>query len=122
MQHTKLNLPPGDVLVHCGDFTNHGSLQEVQEFAQWISSLPYRYKVIVPGNHDLCLDTEYYNDFWSDWALAKDDPVKAHGALTSLPNTHLLIDKGIIDHTATLYSPLLVYLSLSCPQAWISKG
>ena len=31
-------VPDGDVLVHCGDFTNSGSRQEVQAFVDWFSS------------------------------------------------------------------------------------
>jgi predicted phosphodiesterase len=53
MQHNKLNLPDGDVLIHCGDFTNHGSLQEVREFAAWLTTLSFKYIIIVPGNHGM---------------------------------------------------------------------
>lgn len=51
MQHEKLIMPPGDVLIHCGDFTNHGSLAEVREFAAWLATLPYEHIIVVPGNH-----------------------------------------------------------------------
>ena len=51
MQHEKLSMPDGDVLIHSGDFTNHGSLSEVREFAAWLTTLSYKYIIIVPGNH-----------------------------------------------------------------------
>lgn len=51
MRHEKLKMPDGDVLIHCGDFTNHGSLSEVREFAAWLTTLPYKHIIIVPGNH-----------------------------------------------------------------------
>jgi 3',5'-cyclic AMP phosphodiesterase CpdA len=51
MRHEKLKMPEGDVLIHCGDFTNHGSLSEVREFAAWLSTLPYKHIIVVPGNH-----------------------------------------------------------------------
>lgn len=49
------NLPYADVLVHCGDFTDMGTEQEVLEFLNWLIDLPYAHKVFVTGNHDFCL-------------------------------------------------------------------
>lgn len=49
------NLPTADVLVHCGDFTDMGTEQEVLDFLNWLIELPYKHKVFVTGNHDLCL-------------------------------------------------------------------
>ncbi len=45
-------LPPGDVLVHAGDLTKHGSLEEVAAAHAWLASLPYPHKVVIAGNHD----------------------------------------------------------------------
>ena len=45
-------VPPGDVLVHAGDFTMGGSLREIERFAAWIGALPHRYKIVIAGNHD----------------------------------------------------------------------
>ena len=44
-----------DVIVHCGDFTEYGSEKEVLDFLNWYIELPYRHKIFVTGNHDLCL-------------------------------------------------------------------
>jgi hypothetical protein len=43
----------------------------------------------------MILDTEYYNDYWSDWSVHKEDSTKALKMLTSLANTTVLIDEGI---------------------------
>lgn len=43
----------------------------------------------------MILDTEYYNDYWSDWSVHKEDSEKALKMLTSLPNTRVLIDEGM---------------------------
>lgn len=51
-------LPAGDVLLHAGDFTCFGSESEVLEFARWFARQPQRHKVVIAGNHDVCLDTE----------------------------------------------------------------
>ncbi|CAE7469153.1 Mpped1 [Symbiodinium natans] len=61
-QHRELSsrLPPGDVLLHAGDFSNEGGLEEVLDFAAWIRSLPYTHKLLIAGNHDLPLDKSYH--------------------------------------------------------------
>ncbi|CAK75179.1 unnamed protein product (macronuclear) [Paramecium tetraurelia] len=53
-------LPPGDVLIHCGDFTKKGSKEEILAFIQWLIKQPFKYKIVIAGNHDLSLDKESY--------------------------------------------------------------
>jgi len=51
-------LPPlaaADVVVHSGDFTFGGSEQETLDFFDWFCDLPHPHKVVVAGNHDLCM-------------------------------------------------------------------
>lgn len=45
-------VPDGDILIHAGDATRLGSLQEVAIFAQWWGFLPHKHKIFIPGNHD----------------------------------------------------------------------
>ena len=45
-------LPDGDVLVHAGDVSRHGSLAEVRAFLDWFSRQSHRHKLFVAGNHD----------------------------------------------------------------------
>lgn len=63
-QHLRLTeLPAADVIVHCGDFTEYGTEEEVLDFLNWFAKLPYCYKLFVTGNHDLCLwDAEAIED------------------------------------------------------------
>ena len=49
------NLPEADVIVHSGDISKEGTEEEVLDFITWFEELPYRHKVFVAGNHDLCL-------------------------------------------------------------------
>ena len=54
--HNQLtNLTAADVIVHSGDFTLGGSEKEAIEFMQWFCDLPYKHKVFVAGNHDMCM-------------------------------------------------------------------
>lgn len=51
-QHRKLNLPPGDVLLHAGDVSRRGEESEIQDFLDWFSSLDFEHKIFIAGNHD----------------------------------------------------------------------
>ena len=54
--HRQLHdLPEADVIVHSGDISNNGEEGEVLDFLNWYMELPYRHKVFVIGNHDICL-------------------------------------------------------------------
>lgn len=45
-------VPDGDLLIHAGDATIQGSIEEVSSFAYWFNALPHRHKIFVAGNHD----------------------------------------------------------------------
>ena len=53
--HADVVVPEVDVLVVAGDFTGWGRRTEIQEFNTWLAKQPARYKVVVAGNHDICL-------------------------------------------------------------------
>ncbi len=54
--HLLTNLPAADVIVHCGDFTDNGTEEEVLDFLNWFITLSsYKHKIFVTGNHDTCL-------------------------------------------------------------------
>lgn len=63
LHHQLTHLPVADVIVHCGDFTEYGTEKEVLDFLNWFIELPYREKLFVTGNHDICLwDAESIED------------------------------------------------------------
>lgn len=51
-QHELLELPPADVIIHSGDFSATGSHKDHYNFSKWFGSLPYKHKLVTPGNHD----------------------------------------------------------------------
>lgn len=53
-------IPEGDILVHAGDATRHGNVEELIEFLQWFGQQPHPYKIYVPGNHDRAIDSQFY--------------------------------------------------------------
>lgn len=54
--HFPKNVPDGDVIVHAGDATFKGRLEEVASFNNWYSSLPHQHKIFVAGNHELSFE------------------------------------------------------------------
>lgn len=48
----KGRIPDGDILIHAGDSTNRGNKWEVEKFCKEYGSLPHKYKIYTPGNHD----------------------------------------------------------------------
>ncbi|MCC7510304.1 MAG: metallophosphatase domain-containing protein [Planctomycetes bacterium] len=80
-RHDHLLLPPGDVLVHAGDFCGVGDADDIREFARWFHRQPFAHRVVVAGNHDL---------------LFESDPVTALQLLRSgCPGVHYLHDSGV---------------------------
>lgn len=55
-QHWQIDVPPGDILIHAGDFcSGRGSLAQVADFNRWLGTLPHTHKVVIAGNHDFPL-------------------------------------------------------------------
>lgn len=54
--HDQLAIPDGDVFVHAGDMLQYGSLDELGRAIAFFAALPHRTKVIVAGNHEVCLE------------------------------------------------------------------
>ncbi|GBE81815.1 Metallo-dependent phosphatase [Sparassis latifolia] len=58
--HSKIfPVPPGDVLLHAGDLSSRGTLRHLRHAVEWLQSLPHPIKIMVAGNHDLCLDEHW---------------------------------------------------------------
>ena len=54
--HDDVEVPDGDVLLHAGDFTRRGALEDVAAFDAWLAHLPHPHKIVVAGNHDFCFE------------------------------------------------------------------
>mgnify|MGYP000106728788 CR=1 FL=1 len=99
-QHARLTeLPEADVVVHCGDFTENGTEEEVLDFLNWFAGLPYPHKLFVTGNHDLCLwDAEGIEDLPDGMHFLQDhgcviDGVRFFGLAYNHPES--LIPDGV---------------------------
>lgn len=54
-------LPPADIFLCAGDISMLGGYDEVLSFKNWLITLPYEYRVVVAGNHDLTFDLDNYD-------------------------------------------------------------
>ncbi len=52
-------LKGGDFLIHTGDWTNNGSLTQMESFLSWFSNqTQYKHRIFIAGNHELKLEEE----------------------------------------------------------------
>ncbi|KAL0947319.1 hypothetical protein HGRIS_013438 [Hohenbuehelia grisea] len=56
-------VPPGDVLLHAGDLSSWGLVSQLKQTIDWLKRLDHPIKVIIAGNHDLCLDAEVVEEY-----------------------------------------------------------
>lgn len=67
-------VPDGDVIIHAGDVSMSGEIQEIVPFFRWFGHLPHKHKILIGGNHDRALESipvlfdmrgiHYLNDNW----------------------------------------------------------
>lgn len=51
-RHREVVLPPGDVLIHAGDFTKFGKREDAEDFNDWLAEQAFTTKIVVNGNHE----------------------------------------------------------------------
>ena len=49
---SKIVIPDGDLLIHCGDVTMRGDYGHLEQFNRELGALPHKHKLFVAGNHD----------------------------------------------------------------------
>jgi predicted phosphodiesterase len=73
--HKSVVLPPGDILIHAGDFTFRGYEQEVRAFGNWLRMQDqFQHKVVIAGNHDRSFEDDPENA--RKWLLGDDPDTK----------------------------------------------
>ena len=86
--HRALNIPACDILIHCGDATNFGAVEEVAAFAGWCNDLKstslVKHIVFCPGNHDLGL-----------YEASATDKATHRQTLKKISKVHYLVDSAV---------------------------
>ncbi len=52
--HRKIQIPDGDILIHAGDMLLFGKDKILDDFDDFLGTLPHRHKIVIAGNHDYC--------------------------------------------------------------------
>jgi hypothetical protein len=108
-------LPIGEILIIAGDFTQSGQLEEYQHFNSFLRALVqrdiYRHIVLIAGNHERTLDSEYYRAEGWRYDRNPQDPLACRDALfAELPsNIHYLLDSSVTIAGLVIYgSPWVI--------------
>ena len=107
------NLPDGDVLLHCGDFTMLSTEDEIRKFSEFLGKAAVKYKhvVVIPGNHELSFDEATWNQGGLMMSLIhiyfQHSPFKQRlnpsESKELLKNCTLLIDKSVVIMGVKIY-------------------
>ena len=65
--HQQMDIPNGDVFIHCGDIllsdsqkyqinNKQPSIKKLHQFKAWLDKLPHSKKIIIAGNHDYSIE------------------------------------------------------------------
>jgi predicted phosphodiesterase len=92
-KHRDVHLPPGDILIHGGDFTKSGEPGTILDLSKYFQESGFEEVIVIPGNHDMTLHPEFYEEKWQrfhdkkfDCDLAQDS-VKRCTYLVDSPHT-----------------------------------
>jgi hypothetical protein len=66
-------LPKADILLHSGDLTMLGRMNEYRNTLEMLKSMDAELKLVIAGNHDLSLHKEYYLEAKTAAGLQGDD-------------------------------------------------
>lgn len=63
---------PDSILIHAGDCCLDGNRYEAIDFLNWFGDLPFKTKILVPGNHDCAFEHSFFRiDYLELEELAK---------------------------------------------------
>eukprot|EP00746_Dinoflagellata_sp_MGD_P139599 gnl/MRDRNA2_/MRDRNA2_73044_c0_seq2.p1 gnl/MRDRNA2_/MRDRNA2_73044_c0~~gnl/MRDRNA2_/MRDRNA2_73044_c0_seq2.p1 ORF type:complete len:359 (+),score=41.10 gnl/MRDRNA2_/MRDRNA2_73044_c0_seq2:100-1176(+) len=111
-------LPPADIFVLTGDFTNHGNDDEIESFCKWLQQIADRYHhmLVIPGNHD----------WWKTILLVKRGKLSAQDVVSpgwyrrKMQSFGLPANCRVLDHEEVNIDGLRIWGSPWCP--WHAGG
>ena len=51
-KHHDVKVPDGDILIHAGDVSRCGTIEQVMDFLEWFAAQKHVHKIFIAGNHD----------------------------------------------------------------------
>jgi Icc-related predicted phosphoesterase len=114
-------LPEADVICCSGDICMSGEFEEAVGFFRWFSNLPYKHKILTPGNHDICFDASHVKYAKMKKIYQRDNLHKIHGIFDLVPvNVDVLIQSALIidgvKFWGTPYTPLFGNWAFNVPR------
>lgn len=103
----ELKLPEGDILIHAGDF-DINSPDDFNYAIKWMDKQPFKYKVLIGGNHDFYLEKLYktkarYEGFPKHFYYLCNEWVKIEGIkIWGSPFSPIFNDWAFMEDLATL--------------------
>ena len=90
--HRRIQIPDGDILLHCGDFTNchhwynlsdNQIPQSLIDFNHWLGELPHQHKIVIGGNHEIglnkCSKEDIQRNYLTNCIYLKDELIEVEG-------------------------------------------
>lgn len=121
-KHKGKCLPPfprADVVLHCGDWTNVGSIGELKHFIRFMHSFDAELKLVIAGNHDLTMDRNYCeNTRMTHRHLSIEEHEKALNLLTGPEAKEAgitYLDEGLHSFTLSNGAKFTIYTSQYTP-------
>jgi len=111
------NLPPCDVLLHCGDLTEDGTPESISAALQKLGKVEAKLKLVIAGNHDISLDKLY----WVSQGGTEADAERAEALVSSEASSEASLNgitflrKGIHSFTLACGATFKIYASPYTP-------
>lgn len=118
-------LPKADLLIHCGDLTYRGLLEEYHNTLDMLKTIDAPVKLVIAGNHDLTLDRDFvygHSKVYDNNEKLQDDLVQKAHDLWRSPNGRAkqegvtILNEGVHAVTLPNGAQLTVYASPYTPE------
>ena len=110
-KHNEIRLPPGDILIHGGDFTKSGEVGNIVSLSTYFLESGFDEICCIAGNHDMTMHPEFYKDN-ADRFHSK--PFDCDAAQSSLKHCTYLKDSSYT--TSTRHGGIEIYGSPWSPE------
>jgi Icc-related predicted phosphoesterase len=78
--HREVDVPPGDLLIHAGDFTmDSRNAEKLIDFNEWLGYLPHSFRIAIPGNHDFAVEDPSRRQLLTNATLLINECVEVMG-------------------------------------------
>lgn len=103
----------GDVLLHAGDFSYYGNLDEITKFADWFASRNFQHKIVIAGNHDIGMDSCFYDQIGDRWRKDDNNPKDVKDLLITHPGITYLENQSVqVEGFNVFGSPMTPFIEL----------